>query len=334
MAGPDPAVAAVRVAVRRSLRLHLGTPLGTVVVAVSGGADSLALAAAAGFVVPREGGRAVGVVVDHGLQDGSAAVAAQAADRARQLGLPTVEVVRVEVVPAGDGPEASARAARMEALARAARRWDARAVLLGHTRDDQAEQVLLGLLRGSGAASLSGMPPARRIEDGTPALLLRPLLGTPRRVTTEACAALGLQPWQDPHNEDRRFARVRARAALADLERDLGPGTTAALARTAGLLRDDAEVLQDLAETAYRDLGHPPWPVGAAAALPAAVRRRLWHRAALEAGSPGAALAAVHLAAVDALLTDWHGQGPVDLPGGVRAGRRGDLVWIGSAPPS
>lgn len=334
MTGPDPAVAAVRVAVRRSLRRHLGGPVGTVVVAVSGGADSLALAAAAGFVVPREGGQAVGLVVDHGLQEGSTAVAAQAADRARELGLPTVEQVRVDVVPGGDGPEAAARTARMEALAREARRWDARAVLLGHTRDDQAEQVLLGLLRGSGTASLSGMPPARPIEDGSPTLLLRPLLDTPRVLTGAACAALGVQPWQDPHNRDRRFARVRARATLADLERDLGPGTTAALARTAGLLRDDAEALRDLAETAYRDLGRPPWPAAAVAAFPAAVRRRLWHRAALAAGSPGSALAAVHLAAVDALLTDWHGQGPVDLPGGVRAGRRKDLVWLGSVPPS
>ncbi len=333
MAGPDPAVAAVRVAVRRALRRHLPRPPGRVLVAVSGGADSLALAAATAFVAPREGGSAAGVVVDHGLQEDSAVVAARAAEQARALGLAPVDVVPVTVHPGPDGPEADARAARLTALAGAAERLGASAVLLGHTRDDQAEQVLLGLVRGSGTRSLSGMPPARPVRDGGP-LLLRPLLGTPREVTRAACRALGVEPWEDPHNRDRRYTRVRVREALADLERDLGPGVTAALARTAELLRDDEEVLRAATEAAREQLGRPPWSADALTGLPAAVRRRLWHAAALEAGSPGAQLGAVHLAAVDALVTDWHGQGPVDLPGGVRAGRDRGRVWLGTAPPS
>lgn len=333
MAGPDPAVASVRVAVRRALQHHLAAPPGRVLVAVSGGADSLALAAAAAFVVPREGGSAAGVVVDHGLQQGSAEVAARAAQQIRGLGLEPVEAVRVRVVPGPDGPEADARSARMAALSEVASRLGAGAVLLGHTRDDQAEQVLLGLVRGSGTRSLSGMPPARALGPDGP-VLLRPLLGTPRSVTRAACVALGLAPWEDPHNRDRRYTRVRARQALADLERDLGPGVAAALARTAGLLRDDEEVLRERAEAARRELGAPPWPATRLASLPAAVRRRLWHGAAVEAGSAATQLAAAHLAAVDALVTDWHGQGPVHLPGGVRAGRDRGLVWLRTAPPS
>lgn len=333
MAGPDPAVAAVRVAVRRALRTHLPRPPGRVLIAVSGGADSLALAAATAFVAPREGGTAGAVIVDHGLQEGSAEVAARAAGQARGLGLDPVGVVRVSVDPGPDGPEADARAARMAALTEAADRLGAAAVLLGHTRDDQAEQVLLGLVRGSGTRSLSGMPPARPLRDGGP-LLLRPLLGVPREVTRAACRALGLEPWEDPHNRDRRYTRVRVREALADLERDLGPGVAAALARSAELLRDDEEVLRAATGEARDRLGPPPWPAQELERLPAAVRRRLWHAAALDAGCPGAQLGAVHLAAVDALVTDWHGQGPVDLPGGVRAGRARGLVWLGTAPPS
>jgi tRNA(Ile)-lysidine synthase len=165
-------------------------------------------------------------------------------------------------------------------------------------------------------------------------VLLRPLLGTTRAQTRRACADLGLSPWDDPHNEDPRFTRVRARRALADLEADLGPGIAAGLARTADLLRDDADALDEVSETAYQQLGEPPWPVTALLDLPRAVRTRLWRRRALAAGSPGTDLAARHLLAVDELLTDWHGQGPVHLPGGVRARREQGRVWLGGPGPS
>ena len=343
----------MRVAVRRAL---LEGPLGDLtgpvpsggspgpdapllLVACSGGADSLALAAGAGFVSPRLGWRAAAVVVDHGLQDGSGEVAAVAAERCRRLGLGPVEVVRVEVEPTGEGPESDARRARYAALAAVAERLGARAVLLGHTRDDQAEQVLLGLVRGSGARSLSGMRADRvvggaegRARDdvgGQGALwLVRPLLGISRQQTALACQELGLEPWHDPHNEDDRFARVRARRALRDLEADLGPGVVAGLARTADLLRDDADALDEAARTAYLDLGPPPWPVPRVRQLPRAVRTRLWRRLALAAGSPGTDLTSEHLLAVDALVTAWRGQGPLHLPGGVRASRTGELVEV------
>ncbi|WP_109470899.1 tRNA lysidine(34) synthetase TilS [Ornithinimicrobium cavernae] len=327
MAGPAPDVAATRVAVRRSLT-SLGLAGSPVLVACSGGADSLALAAAAGFVVPRAGGTVGAVVVDHGLQAGTAAVAEAAAAQCRTLGLAPVEVVRVRVETTREGPESAARDARHTALTDAAERVGAAAVLLGHTRDDQAEQVLLGLARGSGTRSLAGMPPARPARPGSAVRLVRPFLSVPRAATEGTCRELGLTPWSDPHNDDEGFTRVRARKILPVLERELGPGVAAALARTADLLRDDAEALDAAAHTAYGRLGDPPWPVSGLVGLPAAVRRRVWRELALAAGSPSGALTGEHLRGVDSLVTHWRGQGPVDLPGGLRIHRRGDLVTL------
>ncbi|WP_151525734.1 tRNA lysidine(34) synthetase TilS [Serinicoccus kebangsaanensis] len=328
MPGPAPAVAAARVAVRRWVdRAGLG-PDALVLVACSGGADSLALAAATGFEGPRRGLRVGAVVVDHDLQPGSAEVAQVAADRCRSL-LPagaSVEVTRVGVRATSAGPEADAREARYAALAFWADRLGAAAVLLGHTRDDQAEQVLLGLARGSGARSLAGMPDHRVLTGDV--VLGRPLLGLTRVQTAACCDALGVTPFADPHNQDEHFARVRARRALTELDSVLGPGLVANLARSADLLRGDADALDDLAEQAYREMGDQPWDVHALRRLAPAVRTRLWRRLAREAGSPGTDLSSEHLLAVDALVSDWSGQGPLHLPGGVRAGRAGDRVWL------
>jgi tRNA(Ile)-lysidine synthase len=322
--GPHPAVAAVRSAVRP----FVGVP---VVVACSGGADSLALAAAVAFEA--RAGAAL-VTVDHGLQDGSAEVAQAAARTCRDLGLTPVEVSRVEVsADSGDGPEAAAREARYAALDQAAAETPAAAVLLGHTRDDQAESVLLGLLRSSGGRALAGMARRRGVYR-------RPLLDLDRATTVAACAEAGLTPWSDPHNADPAYARARARALLAELEGRLGPGVRLGLARSADLLRADEEALAGWADRAYAELvpaGAGLVPAGAELAagepsadgldcaalaeLPAAVRTRVLRRASLAAGARPADLTSTHLAALDALVTDWHGQGPVDLPGPVR-GRR------------
>lgn len=322
MPGPAPAVAVARRAVRRTLT-GLALPDGAlVVVACSGGADSLALAAATAFVAPRLGLRAGAFVVDHGLQPGSDTVAAQAAAKVRELGLDPVEVTRAQVRPAGGGPEEAARAARYAALEAAAALHTASVVLLGHTRDDQAEQVLLGLARGSGARSLAGMPPAR-------GLFARPLLEVSRAQTEAVCATLGVVPWRDPHNSDPTYARVRARRAVAALDADLGPGVAAALARSAELLRDDADLLDELAAQARAALG--PDPVGAAAlaALAPALRRRVWRLLAAQAGA--GSVSSVQVGQLDALVVRWRGQGPVDLPGGVVVTRQGDRIQLTSA---
>ena len=319
--GPHPAVAELRNAVRAGLTgLQPGR---LVLVACSGGADSLALAAALAFTAPRLGLRGGGVTVDHGLQPGSAARAREVATRLTGLGLDPVIQATVSVPGRGQsqGPEAAARSARYEALDAAARDSGAAAVLLGHTLDDQAETVLLGLARGSGARSLAGMP-ARR------GLYRRPLLSVSRPVTRAACAAQDLPVWDDPHNDDPRFSRSRVRHELMPvLESVLGPGVAGALARSAGQLRADADFLDALAATEAERAGGggrdgTSLLADDLAGLPAALRTRVLHHAAVAAGCPAGALAAGHVRELDALVTGWRGQRWVDLPGGVRGFRR------------
>jgi tRNA(Ile)-lysidine synthase len=320
-----PPVAAVRTAVREALREvdtdgrgggdRNGAAL--VLVACSGGADSLALAAATAFVAPRLGLRAGLVCVDHGLQPGSAERAKEVASWAAGAGLAPAEAVSVTVAGHPGGPEAAARAARYSALVAAAHRLGASTVLLGHTRDDQAETVLLALARGAGPRGLAGMP-VRRDLDGVS--LLRPLLDISREQTRQACAALGLAPWQDPHNTDPAYARSRVRAtALPALVAALGPGVVANLARSARLLADDAVALDELTP----QVGGGSLAVAELDGLPRALRTRVLHRWALALGAPGGALSHRHVVALDALVVDWHGQGPVHLPGGIQVARAG-----------
>jgi tRNA(Ile)-lysidine synthase len=311
----DPAVAATRVAVRTALTeadLDAGD---LVLVAVSGGADSLALASATAAEAPRHGLCAGAVTVDHRLQSGSAERARDVAGCCTELGLDPVEIATVSVGTDG-GPEAAARSARYAAIDNAATRRGATAVLLGHTLDDQAETVLLGLARGSGARSLAGMPLRR-------GRLLRPFLGVRRGTTAAACRALGLTPWVDPHNTDPAFARARARAtALPALEDALGPGVADALARSASLLRDDADALDGWAERE----SDGPLDVDRLAALPAAVRTRVLRRAAIAAGANGGELTVGQVRDIERLVTSWRGQGPVSLPGGLVAVRSYDRL--------
>jgi tRNA(Ile)-lysidine synthase len=303
--GPHPAVAEVR----RAVRSLLATQQRSVLVACSGGADSLALAAAAAFVAPRLRLRAGLVTVDHGLQDGSAARAAQVAAIGYELGFDPVETITVDVGAAG-GPEAAAREARYRALDAVADALDA-SVLLGHTLDDQAETVLLGLGRGSGPRSIAGMRP---VGEGR---YLRPLLGVRRETTVAACRALGLTAWDDPHNADPSFQRVRLRREVLPLLEDvLQGGVAEALARTAALVQDDLDALDAMAA---EHASHAPLDVAALADQPRAIRTRILRAWAASAGA--APLTAKHLAALDALVVDWHGQGAVDLPGGLRAER-------------
>src|SRR5688500_399273 len=281
---------------RRRLRAALDdlSPGSRVEVALSGGADSLALAACLAFVAAREGWMAGAVVVDHGLQPGSAEVAERAAEQARTLGL-EAEVVAVEVGTDG-GPEAAARDARYAVL----RSRPVDAVLLGHTLDDQAETVLLGLGRGSGPRSLAGMPAV----DG---IVRRPFLGLRRADTERICTASDLPWWTDPHNADRGFRRNRLRHEVMPLLEDvLDGGVAEALARTADQLRADTSLLDELAAEVA-----DPCAVPLLAALPAALRSRVLRRAALEAGADGSRLAAVHVGELDRLITDWHGQDKV-----------------------
>lgn len=295
-------------------------------VALSGGPDSLALTVVAARLRPT-----VALIVDHGLQPGSAAVAATARAQALAAGCADARVLTVRVDGAG-GPEAAARTARYAALAQA--RGDD-PVLLGHTLDDQAETVLLGLGRGSGARSIAGM----RAHDPP---WCRPLLGVRRAVTHAACAQLGLSAWSDPHNTDRRFTRTRLRLEVLPLLEDvLGGGVAEALARTAAALREDTEFIDGLAEQALARLGaNPPHrpdtlEVAALTPLPGPVRRRVIRRWLLAGGATG--LTDQQIRRVDTLVTDWRGRGGVAVGSTLSrqrliAGRDGGVLRLRTEP--
>lgn len=316
-------------AVRRAVREHLDAlpPGSLALVALSGGADSLALAAATAVEAPRGGRRAGAVIVDHGVQIGSAEVAERAAAQARALGLDPVLVRRV-VVGGEGGPEAAARDARSAALEKAAAETGAAAVLLGHTLDDQAETVLLGLARGSGSGSLQGMSAVRGLRR-------RPLLGVRRATTVAACADAGLEPWHDPHNAEERFARVRVRRSILPLmERELDAGVVEALARTAAIVREDAEALDAMVDEVAEELveleeGGCSLPVAALAANPPALRHRLIRLVAR--AEFGASLSRAQTLEVARLITHWHGQKALHLPG-IRVERTAGRIVFTSAP--
>jgi tRNA(Ile)-lysidine synthase len=331
--GQDEPTRRVRLAVRAALledRPHPSTS-DVVLVGVSGGADSLALLAATVAVAGPLRLRVHAVCVDHGWHRRTRHVVNAVARACTDLGADDVRVVRV--VPqrraAGGhvgGAEDAARNARLAALAGAAERDGALGVLLGHTLDDQAEQVLLGLARGSGARALAGMPVRR-------GPFVRPLLGLRRELVRAACPRLpppdlaGLAlPWHDPSNDDPAHLRARVRTDLLPvLETALGPGSVESLARSARLLRDDDDALSAWAVREVAALlpasaaDAVDVPVAPLTGLPVAVRTRVLRLLASAAGA--GALTSAHTRALDALVAGWHGQGPTSLPGSVRAWR-------------
>ncbi len=329
----DADVVAVRRAVRQAVTDRDPRASGPLVVACSGGADSTALLHAAVAEAARAGRggterpRVVGATVDHGLQPGSADVAAAVVERMAAAGADETLTARVDVVADGHGPEAAAREARYAVLEQVAASLDAAAVLLGHTLDDQAETVLLGLARGSGGRSLAGMRPAF-------GSFVRPLLDVRRAQTRAYCAAEDLPTWEDPHNEDPRYTRVRVRdRVLPLLEEELGPGVAETLARTAAQLRADVAALDGYADEALAGArtGEGALRLDALAPLPGAVRTRVLRSAALLAGSPASELFHVHVTALHALVTGAL-RGVVRLPGHLTASVEGDLLRFTPTP--
>ena len=320
-----PAMADCRRAVDDAFTAHLGDhSAGHVLVGVSGGADSLALAWAAAFVAPTRGFTLEAVIVDHGLQDDSAEIAATAEATLTMMGVPTT-IIRVSVDGSGN-VEDNARNARYEALTTRLNTTGAIGVLLGHTRDDQAETVLLGLTRGSGPASIRGMAPYS-------APWLRPFLGISRDTTTACVTDAGYSYWQDPHNADRRFVRPRIRHDLLPALQDiLGPGITDALANTATLIADDDDYLASLANDHLTALATAPGklPASPLADLPSPIRRRVLR--AWVKGEAGASLSMAQTEMVDALVVAWKGQGPVGIPGATLSRQEGFLLIDRTTP--
>jgi len=285
-----------------------------VLVAISGGADSLALA----FAVLKEAQELsinpIGVTINHQLQDGARAQAEKVSTQCTEMGYSEVIIKDVEV-SMESGLEAGARDARYRALDQIAIVKNAKLIFLGHTKDDQAESVLLGLARGSGTRSLSGMA----AKNG---LYVRPMLSLSRETSEQVCIENNLEFWSDPQNQSLEFTRVKVRnVVLPVLEENLGPGVSDALARSAAIFRDDADALDAIAELECESLNLADLECKVLEKMPRAIRSRILRRAIYAAGAPSGAISAAHLAFVEALVTAWHGQGEVSLPGGVKVAR-------------
>jgi tRNA(Ile)-lysidine synthase len=284
------------------------------IVAVSGGADSLALAYALIKEAPELAIALIGVTIDHQLQATSAEQANKVQQQLKAMGYQEVIIEKVSIVEKS-GMEADARTARYAALDAIAHAYGATQIFLGHTRDDQAETVLLGLARGSGTRSLSGMATLN-------GKYARPFLQLTRTQTVAACAEAELNPWNDPHNENLKFSRVRVRnKVMPILEEEIGPGIAAALARSAAILRDDADALDEMSQAVISRVDLSDLDCAALAELPRAIRSRVLRAAIYAAGAPSGSVSAEHLADVEALVTSWRGQGESSLPGGVKVAR-------------
>ena len=284
------------------------------IVAVSGGADSLALAYALIKEAPNLAITLIAVTVDHQLQTGSADQAKKVQEQLKAMGYQEVIIEKVSVVEKS-GIEADARTARYAALDAIAHAYGASQVFLGHTRDDQAETVLLGLARGSGTRSLSGMATVN-------GKYARPFLQLTRVQTIAACAEAAIIPWNDPHNVNEKFSRVRVRnKVMPIMEEEIGPGIAAALARSAAILRDDADALDEMAQAVISRVDLSDLDCAALAELPRAIRSRVLRAAIYAAGAPSGSVSADHLSGVEALVTSWRGQGEASLPGGVKVAR-------------
>ncbi len=279
------------------------------------------MALAVALFMERSNTKVIPIVIDHGLQEGSAQITSQTVDRLKQIGFTQVESARAQVTMT-DGLEASARRARYQLFNQFIETYQPKYFLLAHTLNDQAENVLLGLARGSGARSLAGMAVKNNI-------FVRPLLKISREVTTAACSEAGIEIWSDPHNEDLRFTRVRVRKNLLPIiEDNLGPGITEALVRSADLLRDDADALDGFASEYFNQADPFSLDVKELERLPKAITTRVLRLAIYKAGAPAGSLSAEHIAAAQALISDWHGQKEVSLPGNVKLLRNSGRITL------
>jgi tRNA(Ile)-lysidine synthase len=315
----SPAQGLIRLAVRNCLTSNT-KPGQKLLIAVSGGADSLALAAACEFEAKKLKVKIAAAVIDHSLQNNSDKVAAQTAKTLAALGFEEVVVKKIAVGKAG-GPEAAARTARYTALETIRQKTKSNFVVLGHTASDQAETVLLGLVRGSGSKSLSGM------SEKT-GLLLRPLLGIERATTEAFCKDSGIKYWSDPQNKDEKFLRVMIRKhVLPFLEKQLGGSVAASLVRTADQLREDNTYLESQADKSFKKYAKVSgsgisFDAKAIEKLPAAILNRVIKKALDGFGSESSR---THVLAVSDLVLSWHGQKPLALPG-VRVVRKGNTI--------
>jgi len=302
-------------------------PNSKVGIGVSGGADSLALAAASRLEADNFAIDLVAVIVDHGLQENSTEIAEFAKKQLTKLGFKDIFIGRANV-QITDGLEASARRARYQVFQQAIETYSFNSFLLGHTKNDQAEGVLLGLARGSGTKSLSGMQEISGI-------FTRPLLAIERATTEAACREVNIEYWIDPHNSNKEFTRVRVRENILPLiENEIGPGVIDALARSAKILREDATALDEWAKSIFSQVDPLDIEISLLADLPIAIRSRVLRLAIYAAGAPAGSISAAHLEPIEALVSDWRGQGHTSLPGGVKVCRISGRLSLSKPQPN
>ena len=305
--------------IRKAVKPWLENNSQSILFGCSGGADSMALALA--LFIESENKNVIPIVVDHGLQPESAQVTLDTIEKLKKIGYKQIETAKAQVIIT-DGLEASARRARYQIFNQFIDAYDAKYFLLAHTLNDQAENVLLGLARGSGTRSLSGMA----VENNK---FIRPLLKISRATTQAACIECGVEIWEDPHNNDQRFTRVRVRQnILPVIEENLGPKITEALARSSDLLRDDADALDSFANEFFNHVDKLNLEVVDLERLPKAIRTRVLRLAIYNAGSPIGSLTADHIGSVESLVSDWHGQKEVALPGNVKVFRNSGRIIL------
>ena len=289
-------------------------PADNILVACSGGADSLALAWTSQVVTKRIGLNLIAVIIDHQLIKESTQVAQDAKKKCEDFGIEKVVIKQIEVKDDKDGLEAAARKARYEAFEESVNEFNAKAVLLAHTQDDQAETMLMRLTRGSGAKSLSAMKEVS-------GKYLRPFLHIRKQVLVDALEKENISYWQDPANTNYKFLRAKVRHELMPkLIEVLGESAIDSLDRTSGLLKEDNEALESIALESYEKL-NKELKVQELEKLPTAIRKRVIKIAALNSGVTPGPFSFEHIEAIDALVTNWRGQGNVDLPGFIQASR-------------
>jgi tRNA(Ile)-lysidine synthase len=305
-----PAIADVRSAVSEVLE-NLNLSAGdTILVAVSGGADSVALASAMAFEGSKRKFKVAAAIIDHNLQPRSDLVAANTAEVCETLGINPVLVSSIFITQKLSGPEAAARSARYLELEKIREQLGAKYIFLGHNLGDQAETVLLGLVRGSGLSAISGM---QQIDENRK--LVRPLLGLTRAELRQSVIDQGLDIWDDPQNADEDFTRVKVRRILRELETQLAPGISEALVRTASLAQEAAGFMNLEAQKLLAAACIAPGAYSIAILEQAHVglRRKALHLIIQKQGAKSPTR--FQVLEVDSLITNWHGQKPLSLSG-------------------
>ncbi|MFZ9840585.1 MAG: tRNA lysidine(34) synthetase TilS [Candidatus Nanopelagicales bacterium] len=305
-------------AVADALADFVGTNL---IVACSGGPDSVSLAFATAELAPKHNWEVNVVIVDHQWSELSAANAQFAKDQLVAHGITNVEIVVADPTPA-ENREAAARDIRYEILKTKSAALNDCPVLLGHTKDDQAETVLMRLVRGSGSKALAGMNPVRDV-------FIRPLLSLSR---TEVHAAIPetFSVIDDPANQDDSYLRVRVRKSiLPTMRKDLGEDVVDGLYRSAELLRVDSDYFDQETKQKYQDaLVESDLDIQQLSPLHTAIRTRVIQLWLINAGVPSGSLHQIHIKTVDELVSNWHGQKEINLPGGFEVKRSSNRLSI------